>query len=84
MVVSFGRLPDDSMASGNTDIVSDSDVAVLASPDPHLVLVLCVNYVKHLLRTAVQTLEYYVVGVGLVYLHDVHDSVVVSNLKWED
>ena len=61
MVVSFWRLPDDSMASGNTDIISDSDVAILASPDPHLVLVLCVNNVEHLLGTAVQTLKYYVV-----------------------
>jgi len=72
------------MASTDTDIISDSDIAFLSSADFDLALVLSVYYVEDLLRTAVQTLEYYIIALGTLDLHYVHYAVVVGYLERKD
>lgn len=82
MVVTLGCFLDDCVAAGHADVVGDAHVAVLPPADLDAGLVLRVDDVEHLLGTrTADGLEYDEVGVGLLDLHDVHDAVVVSNLK---
>ncbi len=52
-VVPFRSFFDDCMAAGDGDVISDSNVALLASANPDLGFVLGIDYVKDFLRVAV-------------------------------
>ena len=80
-VVAFGGLLDGGVASADTYVVRDAHIRLLSPADPDQVFVLGVDDVEHFLCAVADGLEYDVVTVRPLDLHDVHYLVVVRDLE---
>jgi hypothetical protein len=73
------------MAARDGDVICDPDIRFLTPPNLQVCLILCVYDVEHLLwdGSCVNALKNDEVPLWLIYVHDVHYSVVVCYLKWK-
>lgn len=81
---------DESMITGDRDIVDDPDVAVLASTYFDLLFgplalswheLFCVDDVKDFLFVITETFEYDIVFLRLFDSHDIYDLIFIRDLK---
>ena len=85
-IVSSRSLFNSCMTAAHTDIISDSNITFLASSNFYMRTVFRVDDIEYLLRDSswVNGLQYNEIALWFFNIHNINDSLIVSNLEWEE